>query len=52
MKKSVLIFIVFQCLTFLAIGQQVLIVADEIPAMEVLAKALSTQEKMESKIVL
>ncbi len=52
MKKSVLIWIVLQCFTVFAIGQQVLIVADEIPAMEVLAKALSTQEKMESKIVL
>lgn len=36
---------------FRATAQEILIVADEIPAMEVLAKALNVQEKLTAKIV-
>lgn len=39
------------CIGYQATAQDVLIVADEIPAMEVLAKALHTQEGLTSKVV-
>jgi hypothetical protein len=44
----------FICLFWLVVGvkaQEVLIVADEIPAMEVLANALKTQEHINAKII-
>jgi len=51
MKNLLLFFLFFLPVRFVN-ATEVLIVADEIPAMEVLAKALKTQENIDSKIVL
>ena len=53
MKKVIALLAVLFCyFTGQVYAQQVLIVADEIPAMEVVAKALKKQENIDSKIVL
>ncbi|WP_375444768.1 ThuA domain-containing protein [uncultured Fibrella sp.] len=51
MNSFVTLLTVLLLVGFRATAQDVLIVADEIPAMEVLAKALNAQEKLTAKIV-
>jgi nucleoside-triphosphatase THEP1 len=49
LKKIIFLFIL--CLNIKLKAQDVLIVADEIPAMEVLAKAFKNAENLDCKIV-
>ncbi|MFN3379631.1 MAG: ThuA domain-containing protein [Runella zeae] len=52
MKHFIITFIYILCLMVNAVAQNVLIVADEIPAMQVLAQTLKLQEGINSEIIL
>jgi Trehalose utilisation len=51
MKKGLYAFLCILLISMQAVGQEVLIVADEIPAMQVLAKALKAQEGIRTRVV-